>query len=379
MKFSRILITTSLALSALCMGAQTKEVTVTEDTFVPHFYVQGQIGGQETLGEVGFGDLLSFNAQIGVGYNFNPYLGARFILNSWQSKAGSEYQNKEYNWSWNYVAPSINVTLDLTNLIGGYKVDRKWQTGIFGGIGANLGFNNDEATKRNNELKELGLTKALGNLWDGFKPRFLGQFGAYVDYNINDKLAVGLELQANTLHDGYNSKKAFNADWYFNALVGVKYTIGAKSTKKTTIIPVPVEIVTDTVYVDRIIEKVVDSSATGANAEFKRTEPMRRDVFFKISNTTISNTEMRKVAEIAGYMYANPEAKVHVMGYADKGTGSKRLNLRLSEKRANAVVKALVDTFGISEDRITVDSMDENMKQPYPDPVQNRVAICIAE
>jgi outer membrane protein OmpA-like peptidoglycan-associated protein len=88
---------------------------------------------------------------------------------------------------------------------------------------------------------------------------------------------------------------------------------------------------------------------------------------------------MPKVKEVADFLKANPNARVTVTGYADKGTGSMSLNLKLAKKRAQKVVEALTNKYGIAADRITYDSMDSSAFQPYPDPVQNRVAICIAE
>ncbi len=392
MNFNRILMTSSLVLSALCMGAQTSEDVIEydeHDVFDPHWYVQGQIGAQETLGEKGFSNLLSPNAQLGVGYNFNPYIGARFNLNMWQSKGVLEVPayNIEGKWKWNYVAPALNVTLDLTNLIWGYEANRKWQFGAFGGVGVNIGFNNDEANEFRAQLTQTNpnIKTAMRGLWDGTKLRLTGQFGLYVDYNVNEKLAVGFELQANTLSDSYNSKLAENADWYFNALVGVKYTLGKKSHKVHKELKVPTRTITvyDTVYVDRVVEKVVEKVvntpvATPAPTE-KKVERLHRDIFFTLSNTVVSNEEMPKVAEIASFMKSHPNSKVSIMGYADKGTGTKEINLRLSKRRANAVVKALVENFNINRSRIVVQSMDENMEQPYPDPLKNRVAICVAE
>ena len=63
----------------------------------------------------------------------------------------------------------------------------------------------------------------LGNIRDGTKTRLTGRFGFDVNFNVTDRLQLGLEANANFLNDNYNSKKAGNADWYFNTLVGVKY------------------------------------------------------------------------------------------------------------------------------------------------------------
>jgi OOP family OmpA-OmpF porin len=132
-----------------------------EYDFNPHWFIQLQGGGQYTLGEVEFGKLLSPNVQFAVGYEFNPVVKGRFSINAWQSKAGIEGKWADLGnngtplyWKWKYVAPSVDVMFDLTNFLGGYKPEeRKFSIGVFAGLGANIGFANDEAYDANNELK----------------------------------------------------------------------------------------------------------------------------------------------------------------------------------------------------------------------------------
>ena len=374
MKLSKIILTSSLVLSSLFAAAQDKEVTA----FNPHWYVQGQFGVQETLGETSFGKLLSPTGQLAVGYNFSSKFGARFALNAWQSKAAFELTDAVYKWKWNYVAPTIDITADLTNIIGGYKPNRLVSVGVFAGIGANFGFSNDEAATAKAALAQRG-HDALRLYWDGTKTRFLGQMGATVDFKVSNRVKLGIELQANVLPDGYNSKKAGNADWYFNALAGVKIALG--KTSKKVAAPAPL-VMHDTVYVDRVVEKVVEKiveKPVEVKTDAVEVQKLRRDIFFTIAKTVVTQKEMSKVEEVANFMKANPASKVVVTGYADKGTGSKALNLRLSKNRANAVVKVLTDKYKIATDRIIVKSMDDDMEQPYSDPVQNRVAICVVE
>ena len=88
---------------------------------------------------------------------------------------------------------------------------------------------------------------------------------------------------------------------------------------------------------------------------------------------------MAKVAEVARYMKENPNSNVTVTGYADKGTGTLKINLHLSAQRAEAVANALINKYDISPSRILIKSMGEVEDQPYATPEQNRVAICIVE
>lgn len=374
-----------MALCAAFTASAQEAAEETEYVFQPHWYIQGQVGMQETLGETSFGKLASFNAQIGAGYQFNPVFGARLIFNSWTSKGSITLDGKRSNWKWNYIAPTANVTMDLVNLIGGFNPERHINAGIFAGIGANIGYNNDQANDVNaalsastyNSMAANARPDVLRKLWDGTKARFVGQFGVYADYKLTDNLKLGLELQANVLPDGYNSKKAGNADWYFNGLVGVKYAFGTTFTKQkrqkhaccaepeTKIVEKIVEVPVEKVVVKEVIKEIP--------------APLARDVFFKISTTKVTKDEMYKVAEVARYMKENPDSKVTVTGYADKGTGSMNLNLRLASQRAQAVVNALTEEYGIDSSRIISKSMSASDAEPYSSPALNRVAICIVK
>lgn len=370
-----------------CLTASAQKEAKTEYVFTPHWYLQAQVGGQYTLGELSFKDLISPNAQLGVGYQFNKVIGARFALNSWQSKAGqttwkmaAQPVNNGFDaaetqmvnkWKWNYIAPMIDATFNLTNLFCEYNPNRLVTVGVFGGIGANIGFGNDEAN-------ESVIAENLEYLWDGSKIRFAARAGANVDFRLSDKVSLGVELQATTLNDHYNSKRAGNADWYFNALAGVKYNLGKTYTTRKVEPVAPVERV-----IERIVEKPVPAPVTEKVEKpccEKKAEPretLRRDIFFTISSNVISAAEAKKVDDIVAYMKKYPEAKVTVTGYADKGTGNNTINDRIAAKRAKIVVDELVRK-GVSRDRITSDSKGSRV-QPFADNVKNRVSICIAE
>ena len=385
--------------AAFSVSAQQK----TENVYVPNWYVQGQLGGQHTIGEIAFTDLNSFNAQLGVGYNFNEFLGTRLTVNGWKSKAGWETTNKltgntlYETWSWNYVSPVVDVTANLANMLLGYNPNRLVNFGVFAGLGANIAFGNDDAAAANNVIMaEYNFTKrdkALRYLWDGSKCFFTGRVGANVDFRISDNWAAGLEVQANALSDKYNSKRASTADWYINALVGVKYTFGTSNKKQVVAAVAPENVVQDKAAsdeVDNLKKKIEDLE--NKNAEYKAAaeeaakeakvakeavEAIRRDVFFNVSCNKISSAEMVKVKEVADFLKNNPNATVDVTGYADKGTGNPTLNAKYALMRATAVKEALVAE-GIAESRITTSSKGDTV-QPYDEPALNRVAICIVK
>ena len=193
-----------------CTAASAQEAK-TVNVFNPHWYGQVQIGGQYTLGEIGFGKLLSPNAQLGVGYNFNKVVGARLSVNAWQSKAGWNVAGMDQQkWKWNYVAPMVDATFNLTNLFCEYNPNRLVEVGVFGGIGANIAWGNDEAATANKNIAGHYATlsgdykqQPLAYLWkdangEGTKARFVARVGANVDFRLSDKVKLGAEISANT-------------------------------------------------------------------------------------------------------------------------------------------------------------------------------------
>ena len=376
MKIKNILLSGVMAMG--CLVANAQDAPKTEYVFNPHWYVQGQIGAQYTLGEVKFGDLLSPNIQLGVGRQFTPIWGARFSINAWQSKGGiNEYSwtdgakvgKEKYNWK--FIAPQLDATFNLSNAIAGFNPNRTVSVGLLAGIGANIAFSNDDAValaatadKHNHGSENLKYA------WDGTKVRFLGRFGANVDFRIDDAWSIGVEATANVTTDKYNSKKAGNGDWYFNALVGVRYNIGKTYSTRTITPPAPVEKI-----VERIVEKIVEVPAK--TEERVKGGKLRREVFFTIGKNKISQDGFNKIQEVVDFMKKYPEATVTVTGYADRGTGSAKFNDRIAARRADVVETELVNR-GIARDRIVKSSKGSRV-QPFNDNDMNRVTICIAE
>ena len=385
MKIKNILLSGVVAMG--CISASAQEADKTVNVFNPHWYVQAQIGGQYTLGEVGFGKLLSPNAQLGVGYNFNKVVGARFSLNAWQSKAGqkviSDGATTTYKWKWNYIAPMVDATFNLTNLFCEYNPNRLVEVGVFGGIGANIAWGNDEAadaqaailaTPGSKNLEGYDKTAMpLENLWDGTKARFVARVGANVDFRVSDRGKLGVELSANTLSDKYNSKKAGNPDWYFNALVGAKIALGQTHSTKVIPAPKPVEKI-----IERIIEKPAPAPAPKTETKQEAVdENFRRDIFFPIGNSNIAKSQTTKIAEIVTFMKENPDAKITLTGYADKGTGSAAFNDKIAARRAQTVYNTLAAK-GVAKSRMIKKSMGSRV-QPFEENDMNRVTICIAK
>ena len=352
----------------------------TKYEFQKHAFLNIEAGAQYTLGEAKFSKLLSPNIQLGLGYQFTPVFGARIQANAWQSKGGwngfrtqvgaEPYTN---DFKYKYVAPGLDFMFNLSNLFCGWNPNRVFNLTAFVGGGANIAWGNDEANDIAKNLSNLNAYN-LEYLWDGSKVRLFGRGGIEAAFKLSDAVALTVEGNANILSDKYNSKNhsggKMKADWYFNALVGLKINLGKTYNKILPPPPAPEP------EPEPIVEPEPEPAPAPAPAPV--IEPIRRDVFFLINKTEIRTEEAQKVKDIADYMAKYPESKVVVTGYADAGTGNDKINDRLAAGRADAVVKSLVNDYGIAQDRITYDSKGSRV-QPFAENDLNRVTICIAE
>ena len=376
MKTSKILILSAIFFYSLGSSAQTTYMDKegSKYDFKKHAFLNLQGGAQYTLGEAKFDKLLSPNVQFGVGYQFSPVFALRLQANGWQSKGGYSGVDEMGNlvgvttsYKYNYVAPGLDLIFNLSNLFCGWNPNRVFNVTAFLGGGANVAWKNDEALA-------IAKTTHMRYIWDGTKVRPFGRGGVELAFRLGDAVSFLIEGNANILSDKYNSKKADNPDWYFNALAGFRINLG-KTYKKTEPMPEPAPVVE---------EHVAPAPAPAPAPEVKeevvetKVEPFRRDVFFLINSAKIRATEANKIKEMVDYLNANPNAKVSVTGYADAGTGNNRINDRLARLRAQIVVKTLKEKYNIPADRIISDSKGSRV-QPFAVNNKNRVTICIAE
>ena len=372
---------------ALPTRAQEAQVQEYDYEFNPHWFIQGQIGGQYTLGERNFKDLTSLNFQLGGGYEFNSYLAARLSINAFKSKAGmAKYVvpgGGDYKWAWNYIAPSIDGMLDITNLFGGYNPERKLGFGVLAGIGLNIVFDKDEAVEQRNAIVQaytnnnVAMNQQYLRYANETGPFVTFRLGTYLDFHITDNLAIGLELQSNTTSDKYNSKDGENADWYFNGLVGVKYCFGKTHEKTPKEQMIPVSNAANYAECPEPAEKVVEVPVEVPVEVVKNS--FYEEIYFDLNKDKINQSEKYKVRRMIEFMKENPDAKIEISGNADKATGTAQYNMAISQRRADNVAKALTDA-GIDASRITVIA-NGSTKNIYEgaDMKLNRVCICVAK
>ena len=349
-----------VAMATVTTQAQTRDSVA----FQPHWFVQPQVGVGYHVGEAKFSKLLSPTAALSVGRQFSPVFGLRLGASGWQARNWQTHPVAEYKW--NYVQANLDATVSLTNLIWGWNADRKWNVYGLAGVGLNIAFKNDDANKLAAQNESAGIP-ALANggfekLWDGTKLFPAGRLGAGIEYALSERVALGLEYNANVLPDKWNSKKgkSDNLDWQQNLLVGVKIALG--KTRKHIIIEEPVPVVEPEPVVEEknpepIVEKpkpVVVETKTVVETVPDMPEVK---VFFAVSSSKLQPAEAEKLQPVADYLKKYADKNVVVSGYASTD-GQKAYNQRLSNRRAMAVERWLIDN-GIDAARIKAEGKGE--------------------
>lgn len=108
----------------------------------------------------------------------------------------------------------------------------------------------------------------------------------------------------------------------------------------------------DVVEVKPRTSKVVVIKAAQMARSIKRTGRVAlRDIYFDTNKTTLKPTSKPALKQVAKLLKDHPDLKLLVVGYTDS-QGKFDYNITLSKRRAAAVVKALVDGYGIDRHRL---------------------------
>ena len=325
-------------------------------------YVEAQGGLQLTSTNAPMDKLITPTAALSFGHYFTPVVGARLHVNAWQAKSGFVGLDQYYKWK--YVTPDLDLMINLSNLLGSNQ-NRALNLILLGGVGLNYAWDNDELAALKVAPQRVPLK------WNNDRLSHNLRAGLRLETNQSKPLGLSLEVNANSLDDRFNSKTNDADDWQFTAMVGVSYRFGYKGKKH---IPITREIE------ESVWEEVPVTQMVKEKRPIMKTQPVKlhKEVFYaiRISDNIDPSIIQQEVAE---FMKKNPDSKVMIVGYADKGTGNARLNEMYARKRAETFKKDLIEKHGCNADNIIIDSKGDTV-QPFPeDNDKNRCVIIDAE
>ncbi len=361
--------------SGYSSGKPGRSATFEQNSFGSNWFVGAGGSGVVYFGDndqhASFLDRVTVNPTLMLGKWFNPYLGGRLSMSTGSihnfENQGTLMQHQSQ------ASAHVDLLFNATNYWRPYNSKRFYNFIPYVGIGYAHGFRQNYKSQENNAM-----TVNAG---------FLNTF------RLTDKLSFFVELSGTIVDDQFDNK--VGGDWNYDgigaATAGLTYNFGAKTTFNEAHL---------------MDQGLVDDLNSQINKLRKENDDLRNRkltcppatpcppvqnnvaasadtyvpnvVFFRLNSANIDDNQEVSIYNTAEYLKANPNAKVKIVGYADKLTGTAAYNLKLSEKRSKNVAKVLVDKYKISNDRITTEWKGSS-EQPYKENAWNRVAIFFAQ
>ncbi|NLD23534.1 MAG: OmpA family protein [Bacteroidales bacterium] len=324
----------------------------------------------ENDADANFGDRLGWMGQLEIGRWNSPNWGARLVIDGGQINFVADGLDPERNW----VGGHLDLMYDVTNAWGTYNPDRVYSLVPYLGIGYMYGLDGD--WKKPNPD---------GDMFKSQNQTLTYNVGLINNFKLSNSVALFVELGWRVMQESFDGSPTsgdYDYDSMFTGTAGIKFGLGGKQDFT------PAELM-DYNLINDLNSQINRLRAENEQLrqrpescpECPEVQPTVTEavyvpnvVFFRINSSTIDRGQQVSVYNTAEYMKANDSAKVNIVAYADRQTGTPEYNFALSERRARAVADALINDHGINSDRISIDWKGDT-EQPYAENDWNRVAI----
>ena len=360
--------------------------------FADNIFVSGQIGISHSMSEnTRFGrffdnEKLSFN--IGVGKWIYPSFGVRITAGLHPQVGRAEWEISDAypdyfgNYGYNMFSGYLDGLVNLTNVILKYKEDRIFNlVGIIGlGYNHTFGFDKGKCDVMRRGINIVkgkpvpGTDEAPGVVRYDVNTKQGNYFAAHVGlqgrWKASNAWDVVAEVTFNGTDDKYNGHEYDRVyDTYFDVLIGAQYHFKDCHGRRRFH------------YVKNLNSAVLERLAKMKDDENERlneanmaipeifeklkfNEALQTTVSFYVDRYYITDAQKKNVKSVATFLATHPDINLIVTGYADIETAYPAYNLRLSQKRAQAVYDMLVNEFHVPENRLRIDYKGDTV-QPY--------------
>ncbi|MFV0418538.1 MAG: OmpA family protein [Dysgonomonas sp.] len=304
---------------------------------------------------------------------YNPYLGARIKV---QGGSLHNFFNNATNMLHNkYAMGELDFMVDVTNYLGKYSETRVYSLIPYVGIGGAIGWD----------------YKMNGQTHPGGKQRNFTINGGIINkFRISNRVALDIDLSGALLKESFNHGGGNTYDGLAGASASLVFKVGKKTDFSEALLMDQGLLDDLNSQINKLRQendRLRNQPAKEVIKEVVKDCPKCPDpkgsfvsnvVFFRLGSANIDKNQEVSIYNTAKYLQDNPSAKVKIIGYADKKTGTPSINEKLSEKRAKNVANALINKYNISSSRVTVEWKGDTV-QPYAENAWNRVAIFYTE
>lgn len=309
-----------------------------------------------------FGNRLNFAPQFSFGKWFNPYLAFRMQLNGGVLH-GFEGNNAEFMQHNKYAAGHVDLLWDVTNFWAPYRESKVFRLIPWVGFGYAQRFENQDRSRTESPTLNAGILTA---------------------FRLSKRVDLNVEVQASLLNEQFNRVSMDHlTDGIVQASAGLTFKLG--KTDFEVLQPMDYNLLNDLNGQINSLRAANDELSKRPVSCPECEEVVAAEVvnnyvdnvvYFRLNSSKIDKNQQINIYNTAEFM-KNTSAPIKVIGYADKDTGNSKYNLGLSEKRARAVAKELIDKYGISSSQITIEWKGSDV-QPYNQNNWNRVVIMSA-
>lgn len=360
--------------------------------FADNIFVMGQLGISHSMSEnTRFGNFfanekLSFN--VGVGKWIYPAFGVRVTAGLHPQVGRAEWEisqtwpNVFGNYTYNMFSGYVDGLVNLTNIVYKYRENRVFNLVGIIGLGYNHTFGFDKAkcaqmrrglTVSNGEII-LGTDEAPGSVNYDVNTKPGNYFAAHVGlqgrWMVSPAWDIIGEVTFNGTDDKYNGHEYDRVyDTYFDILVGAQYHFkdchGRRRFHYVKYL--------NSEVIERLAKMASDENERLAEAnmaipeifeKIKFSEALQTTISFYIDRYYITDAQKKNVKSVATFLTTHPDINLIITGYADVETAYPAYNLRLSQKRAQAVYDMLVNDFHVPTNRLRIEYKGDTV-QPY--------------
>ncbi|MDR1259362.1 MAG: OmpA family protein [Tannerellaceae bacterium] len=313
-------------------------------------------------GQASFADRLNINPQLSFGKWFNPYFAFRVQLTGgpivgYDADRTAPTLFKQEN---TFFASHADFLLDVTNLWAPYREKKVFRLIPWVGLGYAQRLKNQDISRTESPTLNGGILTA---------------------FRLSKRVDLNVEIQGSLLNEDFNRIYKYHlTDFIAQGTVGLTFKLGK----------------TDFEVIEPMDYALLNDLNSQINALRSENEALSRRpvscpdcpsvvpttivnnyaenvVYFRLNSARIDANQQINIYNTAEFMKEN-KAPIKVIGYADKKTGTSTYNLTLSEKRARAVAKELIEKYGISSDQISIEWKGSDV-QPFNENNWNRVVI----
>lgn len=361
---------------------------VSTNRFRDNFFINVAAGGQLYFGDhdrqMKLAERLVPNFGLNVGKWFTPDLGVRIGINGYKMKGatqaehlstGQVYNGKPWEGYWlyhqefDYFHLHGDILFNLSNAFTGYKEKRFYSISPYVGLGWMV-------TNNRSSQKELS-----------------ANLGIYNSFRLSNALDLTFDVRGAMVNDRFDGEIGRRRqEGTLSALVGFSYKFKQRGWDRpqSTVISYSEELLNalrekvrrlseDNVALKRQLSAASTNSITQIKVEEKiLAAPIL--ITFPINKSTLSNEVRVNLGFFAKIIKSGNNNVVYtVTGYADKGTGPKAFNERLSHERAKAVYNLLVEEFDVNPKQLEIMYNGGVDNMFYDDPRLSRAVITIAK